>query len=361
MALDRESMNLLSQKLAGGYHLNAQLQEVLGRPLDSRGQEAAMAVSQELSRVLMESMSMLNHDNSIRVHVVRTGQETMTGNSTGLSAPSQDKSTYSGQGSISLKKNAEEEVVRTETTTSPHKDGYQWRKYGQKNIQKCNFASASYNEAFVEATKIHASQINKSRYYYRCSRAHDRGCAAKKRVQQKDDGSDPPMFVVAYVNDHTCHVLHANDSANPTLPTTTTTTTTMGQYCPKVSDSTKNGALFGLFPHVDGGSVEETEAIVSCLATVINGTAPPPLSSSRPAAEAATNEHGHWTAYAPPQPGHSTPSLDDDGSVEDGTMMTMIGTGFSCDPSPVEEAELLFDHCDVHMGFMDTVWPQYDA
>ena len=40
-----------------------------------------------------------------------------------------------------LVRNGREEVVtRTEIITpSPYKDGYQWRKYGQKNIQDSNY------------------------------------------------------------------------------------------------------------------------------------------------------------------------------------------------------------------------------
>jgi len=38
------------------------------------------------------------------------------------------------------KKSREEGIIRKEFTPSPHKDGYQWRKYGQKKIQNCNFS-----------------------------------------------------------------------------------------------------------------------------------------------------------------------------------------------------------------------------
>jgi hypothetical protein len=56
----------LSDLLTGGYHLSARLQALLGRPLDSRGQEEAFAFSQELSRVFMVSLSMLKPDGSKR-------------------------------------------------------------------------------------------------------------------------------------------------------------------------------------------------------------------------------------------------------------------------------------------------------
>ncbi|XP_062208637.1 WRKY DNA-binding transcription factor 70-like [Phragmites australis] len=317
MSLDREPMMLLSQKLAGGYHLNAQLQALLGRPLDSRRQEEAMAFSQELSRVFMESMSVLKHANSDRLDVVRTAPEIiMTGNSTAFSAPTKDKR-ISGQDATPLKRSREEEeVTRKEITTSPHKDGYQWRKYGQKNIQNCLFP----------------------RYYYRCNR--DRCCAAKKKVQQQDNGSacsDGPMFEVTYVNEHTCHALPSNDhTARITSPKTTS-------HALGVVDSSRNGSSDLMFPHIGGGSVDENEAIVSCLATVISGTAPSP----RPPAEAGASDP---PAYVPPGS-----SMADE---------MMVGIGFSCDPlsfCPGGAAEL-FDHCDMHMDVprtMDTVWPRH--
>jgi hypothetical protein len=37
------------------------------------------------------------------------------------------------------RRSREDGVTRKEITASPYKDGYVWRKYGQKNIQNCNF------------------------------------------------------------------------------------------------------------------------------------------------------------------------------------------------------------------------------
>ena len=81
MAFDPDAK--LSDVLASGYDLNNQLQALLSRPLDSRGQEAAMAFSQDLSRVFLVSLSMLN-GNSV-------APEVRTGNSSGVSTPAKDK------------------------------------------------------------------------------------------------------------------------------------------------------------------------------------------------------------------------------------------------------------------------------
>jgi hypothetical protein len=46
-----------------------------------------------------------------------------------------------GEGGTSRKNIRGQEFTRKEVTSSPHvKDGYKWRKYGQKNIQNCRFA-----------------------------------------------------------------------------------------------------------------------------------------------------------------------------------------------------------------------------
>ncbi|KAM0950560.1 putative transcription factor WRKY family [Dioscorea sansibarensis] len=68
----------------------------------------------------------------------------------------------------------------TKVTYAPHDDGYQWRKYGQKNILK--------------------SEISRS--YYRCS-YRDEGCRATKYVEEKDR-NDPQLFSVTYFEKHTC-------------------------------------------------------------------------------------------------------------------------------------------------------------
>ena len=82
MAFDPDAK--LSDVLASGYDLNNQLQALLSRPLDSRGQEVAMAFSQELSRVFLVSLSMLNSNSSV-------APEVRTGNSSGVSTPAKDK------------------------------------------------------------------------------------------------------------------------------------------------------------------------------------------------------------------------------------------------------------------------------
>jgi hypothetical protein len=72
MAFRQVAVEQLSRELLGGYNLNARLLALLQEPLDSRGQEAAMAMTQELCGVfrnLMVSLSMLEPDDSGVVEV----------------------------------------------------------------------------------------------------------------------------------------------------------------------------------------------------------------------------------------------------------------------------------------------------
>ncbi|CAL4995890.1 unnamed protein product [Urochloa decumbens] len=76
-------------------------------------------------------------------------------------------------------------------TSVPDFDGYQWRKYGQKQIEGATYA----------------------RSYYRCTRSAEQGCPAKRTVQRNDDGGEdggnPAKYTVVYMGEHTCT---ANDS-----------------------------------------------------------------------------------------------------------------------------------------------------
>lgn len=62
----------------------------------------------------------------------------------------------------------------------PLDDGYNWRKYGQKDILGANHP----------------------RGYYRCTHRNSQGCLATKQVQKSDE--DPSLFEVTYRGRHTC-------------------------------------------------------------------------------------------------------------------------------------------------------------
>ncbi|CAA0812974.1 Probable WRKY transcription factor 30 [Striga hermonthica] len=74
-------------------------------------------------------------------------------------------------------------------------DGFNWRKYGQKDILGAKYP----------------------RGYYRCTYRHGQGCLATKQVQRSDE--DPTVFEITYRRQHTCNP-RAN-STNITNPPTT--------------------------------------------------------------------------------------------------------------------------------------------
>ncbi|KAJ1408223.1 WRKY domain [Sesbania bispinosa] len=71
----------------------------------------------------------------------------------------------------------------------PHEDGYNWRKYGQKDILGAKYP----------------------RSYYRCTFRNTQNCWATKQVQRSDE--DPTIFDITYRGRHTCS--QGNNAALP--------------------------------------------------------------------------------------------------------------------------------------------------
>ncbi|KAF5730067.1 WRKY transcription factor 53 family protein [Tripterygium wilfordii] len=70
--------------------------------------------------------------------------------------------------------------VSAENALEGHDDGYNWRKYGQKDILGAKYP----------------------RSYYRCTYRNTQNCWATKQVQRSDD--NPTMFEITYKVKHTC-------------------------------------------------------------------------------------------------------------------------------------------------------------
>ncbi|TVU27304.1 hypothetical protein EJB05_29905, partial [Eragrostis curvula] len=108
-------------------------------------------------------------------------------------------------------------------TSTPDFDGYQWRKYGQKQIEGAMYP----------------------RSYYRCTWSAEQGCPAKRTVQRNDDddivngGVDgsPPKYTVVYVAEHTCSA-HDSMEAPVILETTAVPTTNVAgrSFLPAAED-----------------------------------------------------------------------------------------------------------------------------
>lgn len=75
----------------------------------------------------------------------------------------------------------------------PPNDGFNWRKYGQKDILGARYP----------------------RSYYRCTYRNMQGCWATRQVQRSDE--DPAVFNISYKGKHTCKLSRRSRSA-PTSP-----------------------------------------------------------------------------------------------------------------------------------------------
>ncbi|KAK1629267.1 hypothetical protein QYE76_003582 [Lolium multiflorum] len=103
-------------------------------------------------------------------------------------------------------------TTKTIVTTVPDFDGYQWKKYGQKQIEAAQYP----------------------RSYYRCTNSADQACPAKRTVQRNDDGDGdggrPPKYTVVYISEHSCKLTEA--AAAPVI-----LETTVGTKAPAAPDT----------------------------------------------------------------------------------------------------------------------------
>ncbi|MFS8003854.1 putative transcription factor WRKY family [Helianthus anomalus] len=99
---------------------------------------------------------------------------------------------FSGQQGENIISKKRKRATSENKLESDDYDGYNWRKYGQKDILGARFP----------------------RSYYRCSYRNAQKCFATKYVQRTDE--DPAEFEIVYKGKHTCN--HASQSASPPPP-----------------------------------------------------------------------------------------------------------------------------------------------
>ncbi|TVU25894.1 EcWRKY-6, partial [Eragrostis curvula] len=148
----------------------------------SKTSELALSLISEALRGLHVALSVINHQPSAaaavqQVSLSRVHEPECLSVIPGT-GDSKKASCTLGRGKRRRLNEADSWII---STTMPFDDGYEWRKYGEKKINGCNF----------------------TRNYFRCSYKYDRGCQARKQIQQKDN-KEPPTFEVIYNNKHTC-------------------------------------------------------------------------------------------------------------------------------------------------------------
>ncbi|KAM3411151.1 hypothetical protein ACQJBY_003037 [Aegilops geniculata] len=160
--------------------------------LDRRN--AALANASNISAALVSSVSMLQSD---REQYSCSSDARAASYAAGASGAGGSGGGGARSGAIARTRKArhrrgihgEELPFKVTLTETPENDGFHWRKYGEKKILNAVFP----------------------RSYYRCGYCDEHRCPAKKLVQQQNN-SDPPVFMVTLMNDHTCSSLFpAND------------------------------------------------------------------------------------------------------------------------------------------------------
>ncbi|KAJ0975468.1 hypothetical protein J5N97_017433 [Dioscorea zingiberensis] len=193
--LDQE---MAIQEITRGHKLATRLHSILptGEPLIGD-------LIAEVLQALSMALSILNSSNKS----IQASNEQIISETSPASFSDQGSNESSDEVKSSIptatsgcgKKGRQERSLRTmnpwaKVTYVPHDDGHQWRKYGQKNIQKSKLSSG--NEVAIIYKHVSC------RSYYRCS-YKDEGCQATKHVQLKDS-NDPHLFLVTYYEQHTC-------------------------------------------------------------------------------------------------------------------------------------------------------------
>ncbi|KAJ0975465.1 hypothetical protein J5N97_017430 [Dioscorea zingiberensis] len=171
------------QEITRGYKLVTRLHSILptGEPqrelIGTLFGEVLQALSTALSILKSSNKSIESSDEQI---ITETGSASFSDQGSNESSEEVKSAPTTGCGKRGRQERLRTMNPWTKVTYAPHDDGHQWRKYGQKNIQKSKL----------------------SRSYYRCTYKGE-GCQATKHIQQKDCG-DPPLFLVTYYEKHTC-------------------------------------------------------------------------------------------------------------------------------------------------------------
>ncbi|CAO2838675.1 unnamed protein product [Amaranthus hypochondriacus] len=199
----------LIDELVEGRDLAWELQLNLSNEPKSSTNEAHVLMVQSILAKFERSLQILQNDSklvSTQVHKPIMGKVESPSSYNG-SPKSQDSDgdfKVNNKNDSRKRRNSPRVTQRVEGCTSsglegPIEDGFNWRKYGQKEILGAKFTRA----------------------YYRCTYKQIQGCPATKQVQRCED--DPSFFQVSYRGEHTCsHTSSSSSSSFPNNPNNTT-------------------------------------------------------------------------------------------------------------------------------------------
>ncbi|TVU19974.1 hypothetical protein EJB05_36159, partial [Eragrostis curvula] len=177
------------QELRRGTQLAARLQQQVQLIPELGRREAAVANVSEISEAMASSLSMLQSESE---HSSESGSVAEAA----CAAYSSDGSSGVRNGAVARARKVrhrrgrlgeELPVIKEILTEAPENDRFHWRKYGEKIL------NAEY-----------------TRLYYKCGYIEGHKCPAKKYVQQQNNG-DPPLFMVTFVNEHTCNTMFPDE------------------------------------------------------------------------------------------------------------------------------------------------------
>ncbi|XP_074573844.1 uncharacterized protein LOC141830288 [Curcuma longa] len=141
-----------------------------------------------LTRKLQSYVEMGDYSDWLKGSVRILSEEVMENCKSTLSKLKPDQGSTMSKRGVRYATDRQPRYLRTEVTNAPYYDAHRWRKYGEKSIKGSVF----------------------KKNYYRCTYSLDRGCQAKKQVQQQDAS----LFLVVNEGEHTCNYSTSGTTTN---------------------------------------------------------------------------------------------------------------------------------------------------
>ncbi|GJM88869.1 hypothetical protein PR202_ga05443 [Eleusine coracana subsp. coracana] len=175
------------QELRRGTELAARLRQQVELIPELDRREGAVANVNEIAEAMESSLSILKSQSE---HSSETGESMAV--LAGCGTYSSDGGSSARNGAVARARKVrhrrgrlgeEARITKGILTEAPENDRFPWRKYGEKKILNAEY----------------------TRLYYKCGSSDNHSkCPAKKYVQRQSNNSNPPLFNVTFINEHTC-------------------------------------------------------------------------------------------------------------------------------------------------------------